>query len=204
MTETLLIIGMATAVVFVVVILVEGARRPGYDPIYHTGSELELGPRGWVQKANFFLVGTGMFAFAVGVHDTLDTLAGATLLSIFGLGMIVAGAFAPDAVRGYPPGAPRNPRARPTWVGLVHNISGPISFVVLLAGSLTVAGRLDGAWRLYTLVTAVAGLVLTIGTGLAFQQDAARTGLVQRGLLVASFGWITLLGLHLLTDVSPN
>jgi hypothetical protein len=35
--------------------------------MYHTGSELELGPQGWVQGANFFRVGAGMFAFAVSV-----------------------------------------------------------------------------------------------------------------------------------------
>lgn len=40
MTETLLIVGVAAAVVFVAVLLIEGALRPGYDPTYHTGSEL--------------------------------------------------------------------------------------------------------------------------------------------------------------------
>jgi hypothetical protein len=36
--------------------------RPGYDPIYHTGSELELGARGWIQRANFIVMSAGMFA----------------------------------------------------------------------------------------------------------------------------------------------
>jgi hypothetical protein len=199
-TEALLIAGMTTAVVFVVVILIEGARRPGYDPNYHTGSELELGPRGWVQRANFFLVGAGTVAFAVGLNGRLDIVAGATLLSISGLGFVIAGAFAPDAVRGYPPGAPRTPRAHPSRVGVVHNLSGPVSFLVLFAACLTVAGRLDGAWLLYTLVTAVTGLVLTVGMGVAFQRDAGKTGLVQRALLVVWFGWIALLGFHLVAS----
>jgi hypothetical protein len=42
-TDALLLTGLTAAVLFVVVLLVEGAVRPGYDPIYHTGSELELG-----------------------------------------------------------------------------------------------------------------------------------------------------------------
>ena len=35
-TDTLLIAGVATAVVFVAVPFIEGALRPGYDAIYHT------------------------------------------------------------------------------------------------------------------------------------------------------------------------
>jgi Protein of unknown function (DUF998) len=76
-TETLLIVGVAVAVVFVVVLLVEGAFRPAYNPTYHTGSELSLGDRGWIQIANFLQMGVGMFAFAIGVNRILDTFGGA-------------------------------------------------------------------------------------------------------------------------------
>jgi hypothetical membrane protein len=95
MTETLLVVGVAAPVVFVAVLLIEGALRPGYDPTYHTGSELSLGERVWIQRANFLQVGVGIFAFALGVQRTLDTAVGAVLLAIFGLGMIVAGLFVP-------------------------------------------------------------------------------------------------------------
>ena len=169
MTETLLIVGVAAAVVFVAVLLIEGAVRPGYDPTYHTGSELELGERGWIQRANFFLMGGGVFAFAVGVQQTLDSISGAVLLAIFGFGLIVAGAFAPDPIRGYPPGG----------------------------ACLTLAGGLDGSWRMYTVLTAIVGLALTVWTALAFQRDAANTGLVQRALILVYWSWIVLLGLHL-------
>lgn len=52
MTETLLIAGVGAALVFVAVLLIEGALHR-YDPTYHTGSELSLGDRGWIQIANF-------------------------------------------------------------------------------------------------------------------------------------------------------
>lgn len=68
MTDTLLIVGVVTAMVFVAVLLIEGTLRPGYDPTYHTGSELSLGDRGWIQIANFLQMGLGMLAFAVGVN----------------------------------------------------------------------------------------------------------------------------------------
>jgi hypothetical protein len=43
---------------------------------------------------------------------------------------------------------------------------------------------------------------MTVWTALAFQRDAANTGLVQRGLLFVYFTWIVLVGAHLLADRS--
>jgi len=51
--DLLLIIGIATAVVFLVVMFFEGALRPHYSPAYHTGSELTLGDRGWRSPTSF-------------------------------------------------------------------------------------------------------------------------------------------------------
>ena len=202
MTAALIFVGMATSVLFLGVILIEGANRSGYNPIYHTGSELELGDRGWVQRTNFFVVGVGILAFALGVNRTLDTLVGALLLTIFGLGLFVAGVFPPDPVRGYPPGAPVDPRAEPSAQARIHHlIGGPVAFLAVLGACLAVAFQLDGVWRWYTLATAVAGFAMTIWTGMAFQRDAPNTGLVQRGLLVIYFTWVVALGAHLLTRV---
>ena len=72
-TDALLLSGAATVAAFAAVMQVEGARRPGYDARYHTGSELELGPGGWIMRMNFFLVGAGLLAFAAGVRQALDT-----------------------------------------------------------------------------------------------------------------------------------
>ena len=200
-TDVLLFSGVAAAVIFYAVLLVEGARRPGYDPIYHTGSELELGDRGWIQRASFFLMGAGVFGFAVGVQRTLDSFLGAVLLAIFGSGLIVAGVFAPDPVRGYPPGAPIAPSAKPTRQAMVHNVvGGPVAFIAIFAACVVLAGRLQGGWQLYTLVTAGVGFALTVSTALAFRTDAAKTGLVQRGLLLVYWSWIVTMGIYLATD----
>jgi len=202
MLDVLLIVGMATAVLFLAVVLIESAIRSGYNPVYHTGSELELGERGWVQRANFFVVGLGMLAFAAGINQALDTLIGAVLLAIFGFGLFISGVFAPDPVRGYPPGAPIEPRAEPSWRARIHYVSGPVAFLAVLGACLAVALQLDAFWQWYTLATAVAGLGMTVWTALAFQRDAATTGLVQRGLLFVYFTWIVLVGAHLLADRS--
>jgi hypothetical protein len=72
-------------------------------------------------------------------------------------------------------------------------------FLAIFGACLALVGRLQGPWQAYTLVTAVVGLALTAGTALAYQRDDARTGLVQRGLIVVYLGWIVLLGIHLAT-----
>lgn len=201
-TQALLLAGVGASVVFVVVLLVEGALRPGYRPMYHTGSELELGDRGWIQRANFVLMASGVFAFSVGVDRSLGATAGTGLLVVFGLGMAVAGVFVPDAVRGYPPGAPSEPSAKPTWQHQVHGIvGGPIAFFALCGACLALSGQLHGAWRSYTLLTAGTGLGMTIWTALAYQKDADHTGLIQRGLIVVYWAWIVALGLHLAMDL---
>lgn len=197
--DTLLVVGVATAVVFVAVLLVEGALRPDYDPTYHTGSELSLGDRGWIQIANFLQMGVGMFAFAVGINQTLNTSVGAILLAIFGLGMIAAGAFLPDPIRGYPPGAPTGTPGKVSWHHQVHGVvGGPVAFLAIFGACLTLAGRLDGTWQLYTVLTAIVGLALTIRTALAYWRDAVNTGLVQRALILVYWSWIVLLGIHLI------
>ena len=202
MRDALLIVGMATAMLFLAVVLIEGAIRSGYHPVYHTGSELELGERGWIQRANFFVVGLGMFAFAAGINQALDTVIGAVLMGTFGFGLLISGLFAPDPVRGYPPGAPIEPRAEPSWRARIHYASGPLAFLAVLGACLAVALQLDAFWQWYTLATAVAGLGMTLWTALAFQRDAANTGLVQRGLLFVYFTWIVLVGAHLVADRS--
>ncbi len=198
MTETLLIVGMAAAVVFVAVFLIEGALRPGYESTYHTVSQLSVGDRGWIQIANFLLMGVAMFAFAVGVNRTLNTAVGAVLLAIFGLGAIASGVFVTDPMRGYPPGAPTGAAADATWHSKLHDAVAPPMFLAIFGACLTLAGRLDGPWRLYTMLTAIVGLALTIGTALAYQRDAANLGLIQRALLLVYWSWIFLLGIHLL------
>jgi len=147
--EVVLLVGMAAAVVFVTVLLIEGALRPGYDPIYHTGSELELGERGWIQRASFLQLGVGMWAFAAGVHGTTCSVAAGLLLAVFGLGSIVAGVFAPDPVRGYPFGAPSGPPAKLTRQHKIHHLAGPIMSLAGIhagdRGRWARADRRDGA-----------------------------------------------------------
>jgi hypothetical protein len=196
-TDALLLFGAATVVVFAGVVQVEGARRPGYDARYHTGSELELGPGGWIMRTNFFLVGAGILAFAAGVRQALDTDGAAALLGVTGVALVLAGAFAPDPVRGFPPGS-SDRTARPvTTAAKLHDLAGPVMALSLAAACLTVAARLAGPWAVYTLATAVVGLMMTGWLISAYRRDAANTGLVQR-ILLATYGlWVVVFGVSL-------
>lgn len=194
----LLWFGIVATVVFTCVILVEGARRSGYDPSYHTGSELELGPGGWVVRASFLLLGAGMVGYAVGVNRVMDAPLGATLLAVFAVGSMLSGVFVPDPVRGFPPGsASRNSVRGSTWHARLHDAAGPVMFLALFGACLAIAGQLRGGWAIYTVATAAAGFGLTVWTALAYRRDAANTGLVQRGLLGIYFVWIVTMGIHL-------
>ena len=196
-TAALLLFGAAAMVLFVVVMTLEGARRPGYDAAHHTGSELELGPGGWIQRANFLLVGCGFAAVAVGVQRTLQTTTGAVLLGVAALGLVMAAIFAPDPVRGYPPGASSRTARPETLHAQLHEVSGPLMTLALFGACVVVARRLDGGWATYTIATAVVGLVTTGWLIAAYRRDAAYTGLVQRALIATYWLWITVLSLHL-------
>ena len=58
---------MIAPVLFVAVFTIEGSLRVGYDPISSYVSELSLGPRGWIQIANFVVFGALVLVFASGV-----------------------------------------------------------------------------------------------------------------------------------------
>jgi hypothetical protein len=196
-TDALLLFGVATVVVFAAVMQVEGIRRPGYDARYHTGSELELGPGGWIMRMNFFLVGAGLLAFAAGVRQALDTDGVAALLGVAGIALVLAGVFAPDPVRGFPPGTSDRSARAVTTAAKLHDLIGPVMTLALFAACLTVATRLTGPWAVYTLATAAVGLMTTGWLISAYRRDAANTGLVQR-ILLATYGlWVVVLGVSL-------
>jgi Protein of unknown function (DUF998) len=198
-TQSLLIFGAATAVIFPTVIVVEGVRRPGYRAAYHTGSELALGRGGWIQRVNFLLVATGFGSVAIGVHRTVHTGSASALLGIAAFGLVLAALFAPDAVRGFPADA-SSCTLRPESVhAKLHEVSGPVTALALLGACLTLAPHLEGPWAVYTWATAVTGCVTTAWLIAAYRRDAPFTGAVQRALIGTYWLWIALLSLHLAT-----
>src|ERR1051325_5284255 len=92
--------GIAGPLVFFTVVILEGAHRRGYDPLRDTISELSLGPRGWIQTANFLVFGVLFLVFAYGVKTGLGGFGaariGGLLLFVIGLGVLGCGLFRPE------------------------------------------------------------------------------------------------------------
>src|SRR5262244_582608 len=78
-TTTLLLAGgVVGPLVFIVVLLLEGATRPGYSAWRHFGSQLSLSDQGWEQIANFLICGVLCIGFALGLRRTLQSGTGVT------------------------------------------------------------------------------------------------------------------------------
>jgi Protein of unknown function (DUF998) len=143
-TRGLLCCGAAAGPLFVIVFVLEGARRPDYEPLRHPVSSLALGSRGWVQMTNFAVAGTLYLAGAAGLRRARDPLLGSRLApAVFagvGLGLLGAAAFRTDPVSGYRPGTPDAPAA-PTATGARHNIAAVPIFLGIPAGALQPGAR---------------------------------------------------------------
>ncbi len=154
-----------------------------------------LGRYGWVQVANFFVLGLLVLSLVTGLGRHLSGWTGATarvLLTLAGLAAATS-AFPTDPVPG------------PTsWHGVTH----AISFMVVAAGStlgMLFAGlslRRSAAWRRFGTATAwLAGwqvLVFTVGGGLL----PGDTGFYI--FLVDFLGWVFLVGRRLVVqDATP-
>src|ERR1700761_578453 len=59
--------GMIAAVQMTVVVAVDEATRPGYDPYRNWVSQLALGHRGWVEMLTLAAGGAWLWAYAIGL-----------------------------------------------------------------------------------------------------------------------------------------
>jgi len=210
-TRLLLFCGVLGPLVFVLVFLVEGALRPGYDAWRTTISTLSWGPRGWIQIADFEVFGVLMLGFAVGVRPALRGGSAAwsapVLFAVMGLGLITAGMFATDPILGYPPGY--SDAAPPTLHGTIHNLASLIVFVGCAIACFVVGARFvrqPGArgWALYSILSGVLILGSMVwffaGVSADIRGSAVKglpPGLRERLLSVVGCLWTMLLALRL-------
>jgi len=201
MTEIngLLAAGMVGAVVFVVVFLVDGATRPGYRPTYHIVSALALGPRGWVQKANFVVCGLLITVSARGIEFATSSGWLSGTIGVFGLGLVASGIFPMDPMRGYPPGTPDDTPAVFSRAHRWHDLAGFVVFGLFPLAAASAAFTLDSTpWVIYSGAMALATAVGFGVFGAAWEQDHPRTGLIQRIVIVIGWTWLALLCAHLM------
>jgi hypothetical membrane protein len=205
-TKALLTCGVIGGPLFIVTFLVEGATRADYDPLRHPVSSLALGDYGWVQVANFIVVGLLTLAFAAGLWLTLPPGKGSTLgpllVGIWAVGLLGAGVFATDPVSGYPPGSPDRLSGY-SWHGALHDIFSLAAFVALAAACFVFGRRFatrgERGWAIYSSISGLVFLVGFVLSSAGFGQAAALVdlaGLFQRLTVAVGLGWITLLAVH--------
>jgi hypothetical protein len=208
-TRPLLLAGLVGAVLFVLVFLVEGAIRPGYEPRRHPVSALALGDRGRVQVANFVITGCLMGAFAVGVRRSLvdgpGAMWGPWLLAAFALGLVASGVFAMDPLDDYPPGSERAAAGTASWHAIAHDVAGLVVFGALPAAALVLAGRFRTTSGLAWLgiVSTGAGVIcagLFVVYAILADADPGQGGLLQRATIIVGWGWIALVAGALLAN----
>jgi hypothetical protein len=189
---------------FVLVFLIEGAIRPGYDPIRLPVSLLALTDRGWIQTASFLVCGALSVGLAVGLDLRADQSGqlprlGRILVAAFGLGLIGAGVFPTGPGGGYPPGVSESASTDVT----AHDVATLVIFASLAVAALITAPTAfragHGSWGA---ASAVVGLLVIAGFVLMVAAFSARNGLspigglIQRLTIVVGWGWLTVLSLR--------
>jgi len=186
MTRILLRAGAIAAPLFTVAVLAQAALRPGYDLTRHPASVLANGEHGWVQVATFLVTGALTLAGAVGIRNTVCGRLVAGLLTVQGLGLIVAGIFKLDPVDGFPVGTPAGEPETFSTTAQVHNAAGSLSFLALIVACFVLARRIRGRWAV---LGVAAGVAFTAGLVWAFAGGAAGSLTLFLGVVVA-WNWV--------------
>jgi hypothetical protein len=197
--------GMIGSALFVVVFLIEGWIRPGYSPLDEYVSALSIGPRGWIQIANFILFGLLLFAFSRGVavnfHDGKASRWGLILLSITAACYFFSGPFVMD-----PAGTAL---ADSTLHGTVHGILGGLVFVMMpiIIFIYWRRFRVDPKWQFLQVWSLVLGIICAVDdiifTIVSKSPDLLAAvkpwiGLIQRSVLVPFMLWVFIFALGML------
>ena len=180
-----LTVGVAGAVLFTAVYLIEGVTRPGYSAWQQAISALSLGPGGWLQQANFVVYGVSILCMAVAWRKVLKGGVGAIsyplIRGIEGLAAILVGFFSQDPAPGYPPGT--TALTSPTLHGEIHLIGSFVIVGMLLLGFGVMAWRFARdlhwwGWAIYSVLSVVLTLVFMALFGMA--QQSGYGGLFER------------------------
>jgi len=161
---TLLIVGLASSVVFNATYLIAGALRPGYDWLQQPISALSLGPGGGVQTTDFIACGVLGCLTAFAWRPTLTPGVGVVwiprLLMLAAVALICTGVFTQDPALGFPREMPS--LASPSIHALIHNLVSTLSLAATIAGLLILARRFtrEPHWRGWSTAALVAGVLM--------------------------------------------
>ena len=197
-TRTLALTGMMAPLLFITLVIVQGVLAPDYSHVAMPISALAAWPAGWIQRLNFYVFGSLMILYAVGLHrgvlKTRGGVIGFALLLVSGVGLVLAGVFSWRMVDGKPTETPP------------HVAAAVMSFAATAAGLIVFSRRLkaDPRWRdlaTYTLSSGIVILLLFVTLGwFAIEDDAPLhpwAGLLQRVVCAVWFTCTIVLAVRL-------
>ncbi len=205
----LLACGIIAPLLNIVVVLVLGAVRPGYNAWKVPDSNLELGEGGWIQITNYLLTGALLLAFAAGMRLRLPTGRGSTwgpiLLGVYGFTFVAIGPILPDPSLGYPAGA----STASTVHGTIHILLGLLQFTSLIAACFVLSRRDEEpktiGWHRYSVATGLLVAASYIAFVLTAKLvDGGPAGLIERIGIIAGGIWIALLAIRLMSGSRPG
>jgi hypothetical protein len=193
--------GMIGPVLFVVVFMLEGWHRPGYNSLGMYVSELSIGPRGWIQILNFIIFGLLFLMFTRAVanefKDGKASKAGPILLTIIALCFLISGPFITD------PGTIFTYQM--SWHGIMHGIFGALVFSLAPISCYIFYRRFreDSKWQRLSKWTIIACIIIVIAV--IFMKIGqvppsfinTYVGFIQRIALITYLSWIFTLALAL-------
>ncbi len=172
---------------FVLVFVIVGLIKPGYDPVVRMVSEGSIGQLGWIQMVNFFVLGLALLVFALGLWrgfgDRISGRIGSVLMAVAGGGVFCAGIFVADP---YPQIS--------TIHGALHVAVSLVSFNSLALAAFFFAKRFwkNRAFAVYCIVSGIVPFGMAPPITIP-----SYAGLEQRAVIVLVFLWITILALRL-------
>lgn len=207
-TGRLLLALAAAGPVYVVLAAAQVATRDGFDIRRHAVSLLSNGSLGWIQIANFVLVGSLVVAGAIGLGRASTGGLGSVwiprLLFGYGIGLVASGVFVADPADGFPPGTAAGVPDDISLSGILHLAWGGIAFALLIAACIAVARRAsragEGGWSRFSWFT---GLFFLVAFGLvASGGDVPFANELLTVAIVLSWIWTTLLASRALSALT--
>ncbi len=194
--------GVLIAPVFISIFLLEGWMRPDYQPLRQAVSALSIGPRGWIQRANFFITAALALGYMLGLWLTQHGLALADpiLVGIFGVGLLGAGRYVTDRTGIHTLQASPKQRSRS---GVLHDLFSLPVFAALLIDCMVRTYLFSVSseywWALYSFVSGLLLLVFFFLAGAGFAGRHRFGGLMQRISIISGWVWLSVVAAHILS-----
>jgi uncharacterized membrane protein len=201
--------GVIGPVLFVFVFSFDGFLKPDYlsQPI----SYLEVGSYGWIQSANFIVLGLLLILFALGFFQRMNPLIKQLPLLISTVLLLLVGlAFANDGV--FIPAAPSE--SQNAVHSVLHAIGFEVIFSLLPIACLIIGWQLrkTAVWRGYSWYSIITGIITVIPALFVLfssfapsgTQSSSFVGLINRIFVVEALAWYVVMGIRMLTLVKKS